>query len=214
MSKKKIIIISILFIILIIAILIIIGLKTINNEIEEVEIQKEINNSSEEIENNSKSENTENNLENESEEEELIPMTYEEYEIYEMETHLTLNRHLMATPTYKFKSDDFETIPKDSDWFTTVLTDLSGGPLIEDLYKNISNVEVYNLEETKTNFIIITMDNQTFIYQMYKDEDTEELTYKIFNTQDKTEAYIELISEKCTKIFSKQNPTSLDIGQW
>ena len=216
MSKKKIIIITILIMLLIIAILVIIGINNMNKEVKEVNIEKDIETSEQQNpnQNNPKKEDNKEEQNNKEVDPEITPITQEEYEQYQMETRLTDNRSLSASPTYEFKSDEFETIPTDPNWFKVIVKELSGGAIIEDLYKDISNVEVYNLKDTKTNFIIVTLDDQIFIYQMYKSEATHELTYEIFNANGQEKEYAKLISEKCTKLLSKKNPDSLNIGQW
>lgn len=211
MSKRKIVIITILISIFIIAILLFIGLRNINNEdeVEEIEISNDTETTQQNNNNNNTSDNTSNS--NTLNEEELEPMTQEEIDEYSLYMNLTANRSLFASPSYEFKSDDFETIPKDSNWFDNTLRVISGD---SDLYKEVSNVVVYNLKDTKTNFIILDVYDTTHIFQMYKTESTKELVYEEFDTRKNTEEYIKLIEKKGNKIFSKTDPSSIDIGGW
>ena len=123
------------------------------------------------------------------------------------------NRNYGNSPIYKSDAESFATIPKDSEWFTTHLArELSNKP--KDVYKYIDSIDVYNLPETKTNFIVIEMDGQTLIYEMYESGEDKTMNYEIFNTEGKDKKYIKVLNKKCKKLLSKKNPTSLDVGQW
>lgn len=219
MSKKKIIIISIILLVSVIVGLIIIGLNIVNKEdeetVKEVEIVQDDNQSSNITTNNNNkdADKTDESKKNEAKEEEVImnPISEEEYEEALLEERLYENRDYKMSPSNIYKSDDFETIPKDNDWYQNVLYAISGD---SELYKNVEKVEVYNLKETKTNFIILIIEGDTYIYQMYKDEESKELVYREFDTYGKTNAFVKLIPEKCKKIFSKENPKNLNIGKW
>lgn len=213
MSKKKIIIISIILFVFVIALLLFIGLRNINNdEVEEVEIKD--NTTTSEQQNTNNTNNTSNTINNSNNSEELTQMTQDEIQDYEIYDRLTSNRSLSASPSYKFKSDDFETVPKDDNWFETIAYELNGGPVSKDLFEHISKVDVYNLKETKTNFIIVEIDKQILIYQMYKSEATNDMTYEILDTNGQDEAFVKVISDKGDKLLSKKNPKSVNIGQW
>ena len=219
MSKKKVIIISVVFLIIVIAALVIIGLHTVNKEeeVKEVDIvQEDSDNQNSDITTNNnkvesqKEKNSKHNSE-EIEDVEMNPISEEEYEEALLEERLYENRDYKMSPSNIYKSDDFETIPKDDDWYQNVLSAVSGD---SELYKNVESVEVYNLKETKTNFIILKIDGDTYIYQMYKDESSKQLLYDEFDTRSQTKAFIKIIPKKCKKLFSKENPDGLNIGKW
>ena len=139
--------------------------------------------------------------------------TLSEKELNEFDLYCSLmdNRNYINSSIYKSKIESFETIPTDKYWFENVLRVISGD---SELYKNVESVEVYNLKETKTNFIVLVLDGDTHIYQMYKDSYSKKLVYEEFDTHAQTKAFVKTLSKKCKKIFSKKNPNSLNIGQW
>lgn len=215
MSKKKIIIISVILFVVVIAGLLIIGLRNVNNEdkVKEVEIVDEDEYTSQPSTNKKDTDEnaTTTDKSKEVEDVEMTPISEEEYEAALLEERLYENRQYGMSPSYKFKSDDFETIPKDDDWYTNVLYAVSGD---SELYKNVENVEVYNLKETKTNFIILTIEGDTYIYQMYKDEALEELVYREFDTYNNDDTFVKIIREKGKKLYKNSNPKGLDLGNW
>lgn len=140
-------------------------------------------------------------------------LSEKELEEFDLYCSLMDNRNYGNSPIYKSDAESFATIPKDPEWFTTHLArELSSKP--KEVYKYINSIDVYNLPETKTNFIVIEMDGQTLIYEMYESGEDKTMNYEIFNTKGKDKKYIKVLNKKCKKLLSKKNPTSLDVGQW
>lgn len=162
----------------------------------------------------SKPQNTnKNNTEPQNPEDEVRSLSKEEAEEFDLIMNIQSNRSINASPTYDFKKSSFETVPKADNWFEDCLKSTVSGVFYPEL-EYITKVEVFNYPETKTNFIIVYLNGTSYVYQMYRAESDEKITYEYFDTENKFDKYYKIISRDSKKIFSKDNPRSFDIGNW